>query len=109
MLQPGPCVAMLKLRVQAHRGDRCRSTVPIVGGMIDPLIVEAQMRKVKHCERIIGLEDLLGPWVRQTPVAYEDAQSAGVQVTLARRAYAVVDRGQTQSIVCAPPARPLQR
>ena len=47
--------------------------------------------------------------MRQPPVAHQNAEPAGVQVTLARGGYAVVDRGQTQRVAGAVPPRPLQR
>src|ERR1700730_13416403 len=89
----------LELCVQPHRDDRHRSAVAIVGWVIDPLIIEAQMCGPEDRERIIRFDDLLGARVRQPPIADQDAEPAGVQVTLARGRYAVVDRGETERVV----------
>src|ERR1700674_713494 len=47
--------------------------------------------------------------MRQSAVADQNAQSAGIQIALARLGYAVVDGCQAQGIAGAMPARSLQR
>jgi hypothetical protein len=74
----------LKLRVQPYRGDRYRTAVAIVRRMINPLIIEGEMSGVPHRERIIRFDDLFRAGVRQTTVAHQNAESAAVQIPLAR-------------------------
>src|SRR5258707_14545700 len=87
-----------KLGVQPQRHHRYRSSVAIVGWVIDPLIVDAQMRGAEDRERIIRFDDLLGTRTRQPTVADQNSESAGVQVAFARGGNAVVDRGKTQRV-----------
>src|SRR5580698_709147 len=79
------CVAAsLELRMQPQGDQRYRAAVPIVGRVIDPLIVHADMCNLEHRQRIIGLDDLLRTGMRQPAVTHEYAEAAGVQVTFAR-------------------------
>src|SRR6202040_207550 len=99
----------LELRVQAHRRDRDGSAVAIVGRVIDPLIIEAEVRRGEKRERIVSLDDLLRTGMRQAAVAHQDAEAARIQVTLARGGNAVVDRGEPQRVGGAMPGCPAQR
>ena len=71
------------------------------------MIVETEMRKMQHCERIVGFDYLFGTRMREPPVTDENTESARIQVALARCGYGIVDRGQTQRVVGAMPAIPL--
>ena len=85
--------------MQPHCNDRRRSAVAIVGRVVDPLIVETQLRKFEHRDRIVRLDDLLGARMRQPAVADENAESARGKVALARGGNAVVDRSQADGVV----------
>src|SRR5579863_2089174 len=97
--KPGPPAGPeLELRVQPHRRDRDGSAVAIVGRVIDPLIIEAEVRRGEKRERIVSLDDLLRTRMRQAAVAHQDAEAARIEVSLARGGNAVVDRGESQRV-----------
>src|SRR5271154_412858 len=39
----------LELRVQPHRKHRYGPAIAVIGGMIDPLIVQTEIREIQHC------------------------------------------------------------
>ena len=95
----------LKLCVHAHREHGHRAAVAVVRRVGDPLVVEAHVREVQHRERIVRLDDLFSPRVRQAAIAHEQAQTTGVQIALAIGGYAVENAGDAQRVVAAAPAR----
>src|SRR5271167_1568395 len=99
----------LELRVQPHCNHRYRPAITVIGGMIDPLIVQTKIGEFQHCGGIVGFDDLFRAGVRQAAIADENAQAAGVQISFARAGYAIVDGGQSNGIVAPMPARALQR
>src|ERR1035438_4722860 len=96
-----------KLRMHAHCRARHRSAVTIVSRVVDPLIIEGEMRRFEYRQRIIAFKDLLRPGMRQPAVADENAEPAGIQIALAGGGDAVVDRGHSQRVVGAMPCRSL--
>src|ERR1700748_291093 len=54
-----PRIVRSELRVEAHRAERGRASLRIVGGIGDELIVQTQLDRRGQGEAVIGLEDLL--------------------------------------------------
>ena len=77
--------------------------------MIDPLVIEAELRRLHHGERVIRFDDLLGTLMRQASVSDQNAKPAGVQVMLALAGYAVVYYRQSHVVGRAMPPGSLQR
>src|ERR1700733_12937718 len=68
----------LELSVQSYSNHGNRPTVTVVGGMIDPLIVQTQVREIKNRCGIVAFYDLFGTRVRQPAIANQNAQPAGI-------------------------------
>ena len=89
----------LELGMEAS-GERIhRTAVPVVGGVGDELVVEADARVRRKRVAVISLEDFFEPGIRQLPIADEDAQAAGVEKRLVNAADAVDDTRDTNGIV----------
>ena len=52
------------------------SAVPVVGGIGDPLIIDAQAESARETDAVIGFEDILAAVMRQRAVADEDTDAA---------------------------------
>src|SRR5262245_23696814 len=91
-------------------GERIhRTAVPVVGGVRDELVVEADAHV--GCKRVavISLEDFFEPGIRQLSVADEDAQAAGVEKRLVNAADTVDDTRDTDGIVRPAPVLAVDR
>ena len=76
-----------------------RPAVGIVGGIVDELIIEAELRRGGESVAVIGLYDLLQTGVRQLSVADKDAQASGVEKRLVDAGNAVDDPGYANPVV----------
>src|SRR5262249_17776733 len=91
-------------------GERIhRTAVPVVGGVRDELVVEADAHL--GCKRVavISLEDFLEPGIGQLSVADEDAQAASIEKRLVHAADAVDDTGDSNGIVRPAPVLAVDR
>jgi hypothetical protein len=97
-----------ELRVDANREDRYRTSIAVIGGVIDPLIVEAEVRVMQESQRIIGFHDSFGTGVGKLPIAYQNPEAAGIQIALACGRDAIDDGSEPHRVVGAAPSRALQ-
>lgn len=86
--------------------NRCylgRTTIAVVGGVGNPLIIEGDVEPANRLPVIIGLGDIFAARMRQLSVADEDADAAGIQIALMRLRDAVDDASKADPIVGSPP------
>jgi hypothetical protein len=70
-----------KLGAQAGADDRDRTTVLVVRGVVDELVVERRAPR-QNWETVIGLDYLLDAWMWQLAVTHQDAEASGVEESL---------------------------
>jgi hypothetical protein len=89
--------------------DIDRSTVPVVAGVIDKLVVERKSRRLCQRVAVISLDILLEAIVGQLPIPYQDAESARVEERDVVFPDAVGDAGAFRSSVWSSASRRLVR
>ena len=112
-MRADPCFAYncacLKLRVDAGGADGGRPAIAVIGGVLDVLVVEADVHGLSQGPVVIGLDDALGARMGQAAVADEDAGSAGVQIALVSAGDGVDHPAQADGVVGPLPARAVDR
>ena len=106
-IEPAPCGS--ELRVKPNCTQFGPTTVAVVRGVRDSLVVESEAASRRGREVAVGLEDALRSGVRQPAVADEQAEATGIQEPLSRLRYSVDDRSGGEGIVRALPDNAAQR
>src|SRR5713226_8601450 len=98
----------LKLRAQPRPDDRHWAAVAIVGGIDDELIV-GRGPPIADRKAVVGFQDLLEAGMRQLAVADQDAEPAGIEVSLMHTRNAVDNASDPESVVGPAPPLPGNR
>ena len=82
-------------------GDR--TTVPVVSGVCDELVIEGKARKRREGIAVVCLDYALEPGIGQLVVADKDSQASGVEKLLVDAGDAVDRGGNAESVMGPPP------
>src|ERR1700738_1055131 len=82
-------------------GDR--TTVPVVSGVCDELVIEGKARKRREGIAVVCLDYALEPGIGQLVVADKDSQASGVEKLLVDAGDAVDRGGNAESVIRPPP------
>src|SRR5882672_1503099 len=89
--------------------NRNRPAVAIVGGIVDPLIIQGQRQPVRHGGAVIGFQDFLGPVMGKPLVADEDAKSARREVVAGGIRQAINHASQAKAVLRTTPIPAFER
>jgi hypothetical protein len=67
--------------VETRSDHRYRSSISVIGGIGDELIIQAELPGIDR-ETVIDLQDFLGTRMREHSVSYQGAKSAGSEISL---------------------------
>src|SRR5215472_11998865 len=94
--------------MHARADHRNGAAVAVVGRIDDELIIQRHGRG-EHRERIISLDDLLEPRMRQHAVPDQKAKSAVIEKLLVHSGNAVDDSGEAESVIGPAPLLAFER
>src|SRR3984893_7832133 len=97
-----------KLGSQPRADNRDRPAVAVVAGVGDELIIEGRAPG-KNRKAVIHFEDLLRARVRQTTIADQDAEAAGVEECLMLAGNPVDHAGEPERVIRPAPALAVER
>src|SRR5277367_4621317 len=93
-----PAARTSELHMQAQGPYGHGSTIAVVGGISDVLVVGGQLRPRNQPDAVVSFGHLLRTRVRQLAVTHQDAEAAEIQILLALRGDAVVQEYDPEGI-----------
>src|SRR6516162_10760417 len=94
-----------ELHTRAQTKDRNRPPVPVVGRVVDELIVDRQMGEGGYGDTVVCFQDLLGTRIWQLAIAENPAKTAGREIQLTLLRDSVDCASQPHRVIRPPPAR----